>query len=70
MPPRKHVDKPPGRTVVQQGIAASLGTKAFVQIKVSELAKYVGFEFSITGSFWDTCKEDDADTLPSQGYGV
>ena len=38
MPPRKHVAKPPGRAVLQQGIAASLGTKAPVQVKVSELA--------------------------------
>ena len=63
MPPRKHADKPPGRAVVQQGIAASLGTKAFVQIKVSELAKFVGYEFSIPGLFWDTCEEEDAETL-------
>ena len=45
----------PGRAVVQQGIAASLGTKAFVQIKRSELAKYVGFEFPIPGSLWGNC---------------
>ena len=63
MPPRRHADKPPGRAVVQQGIAASLGTKVFVQIKVSELAKYVDYEFSIPGSFWDTCEEEDAETL-------
>ena len=56
-------DAGPSRPSVQQGIAAAMGTTSFTQIKVSELAKYVGTDLSIPGSFWDNCPEADVDTL-------
>ena len=56
-------DAGPSRPSVQQGIAAAMGTTSFTQIKVSELAKYVGADLSILGSFWDNCPEADVVTL-------
>ena len=50
-PPGNDAEGQGRRAEVQQGIAAALGQKAFVQIKVTDLSKYVGEELSIPGSF-------------------
>ena len=56
---RKRAAAVPG----QRSLSEALGAKAYVAVKPQDLARHVGKEMHLKGSFWDDCADEDEDTL-------